>query len=97
MKERIQNIQQQEETLDKMESLITEFEAVAEKWQQLQLDYIKLIEYYDSKQWIKDYDSSNKGELPPIKCGVLSQDAVYNLIMRVKALSEKLSLYKLII
>lgn len=59
MKERIQIIQQQEETLDKMESLITEFEAVAEKWQQLQPDYIKLIEYYDSKQWIKDYDSSN--------------------------------------
>lgn len=54
MKERIQNIQQHEETLDKMESLITELEAVAEKWQQLQPDYIKLIEYYDSEQWIKD-------------------------------------------
>lgn len=87
MKDRIKNIQQHEETLDKAEALLSELEALAREWQQLFPNYIKLIEYYQSEQWIEDYESSNKGEFSSIKHGVLSQDAIYNLISSVKEIS----------
>lgn len=41
----------------------------------------KLINYYENGQWLRDYESDERGELPAgLKRGVLSQDAVYDLI-----------------
>ena len=87
MKDRIKNVQLHEDTLDKTEALLSELEAVAHEWQLLFPHYIKLIEYYQSPQWIEDYESSNEGAFSSIKCGVLSQDAVYNLILKVRETS----------
>lgn len=43
--------------------------------------YQKLVSYYDSKQWQKDYELDEKGLLPnDLKRGVLSQDGVYNFL-----------------
>ena len=40
-----------------------------------------LDEYYSSGQWREDYEANESGELPPdMKCGVLSQDALYDLL-----------------
>ena len=40
-----------------------------------------LEEYYASGQWLQDYEADERGELPPdLKRGVLSQDALYNLL-----------------
>ncbi|MBQ3278199.1 MAG: DUF1653 domain-containing protein [Clostridia bacterium] len=37
--------------------------------------------YYTSVQWRKDYEADERGELPPdLKRGVLSQDALYDLL-----------------
>ncbi len=37
--------------------------------------------YYTSGQWLEDYEADERGELPPaLKRGVLSQDALYNLL-----------------
>ena len=37
--------------------------------------------YYTSGQWREDYEADENGELPPgLKRGVLSQDALYNLL-----------------
>ena len=42
---------------------------------------MKLIDYYEHGQWLRDYESDERGELPAgLKRGVLSQDAVYNLL-----------------
>ena len=41
----------------------------------------QLEEYYSSGQWLEDYEADERGELPPdMKRGVLSQDALYNLL-----------------
>ena len=41
--------------------------------------------YYTSGQWLEDYEADERGELPPdLKRGVLSQDALYDLLERVK-------------
>ena len=44
-----------------------------------------LIEYYESGQWQKDYESDERGELPSdLKRGVLSQDGVYDLLYEIE-------------
>ena len=43
---------------------------------------LRLLEvYYTSGQWREDYEADERGELPPdLKRGVLSQDALYDLL-----------------
>ena len=37
--------------------------------------------YYTSGEWREDYEADERGELPPdLKRGVLSQDALYDLL-----------------
>ncbi len=44
-------------------------------------DYAKLVRYYESSQWMKDLEDDEKGKLPKdLKRGVLSEDAVYDLL-----------------
>lgn len=45
---------------------------------------LRLLEaYYTSGEWLEDYEADERGELPPdLKRGVLSQDALYNLLER---------------
>ena len=43
-----------------------------------------LMQYYESGQWLEDYQLDEQGLLPPgLKRGVLSQDAVYNFLMEI--------------
>ena len=40
-----------------------------------------LTDYYESGIWLRDYESDERGELPPdLKRGVLSQDGLYDLL-----------------
>lgn len=44
-----------------------------------------LTEYYESGQWQADYEADERGELPhDLKRGVLSQDALWNLLESIK-------------
>ena len=46
-----------------------------------------LLDYYESGQWLKDYEADERGELPRnLTRGVLSQDGLWDLISE---LSEK--------
>ena len=41
----------------------------------------ELVEYYESGQWLRDYEADERGELPrDLKRGVLSQDGLWNLL-----------------
>ena len=43
-----------------------------------------LTGYYESGQWLRDYELDEKGLLPrDLKRGVLSQDAVYHFLERI--------------
>ena len=45
----------------------------------------KLTDYYDSGQWLKDYEADEKGLLPTnLKRGVLSQDGIFNLLSDIQ-------------
>ena len=41
----------------------------------------ELLRYYESGQWLRDYEMDEQGLLPrDLKRGVLSQDGIYNLL-----------------
>ena len=41
----------------------------------------ELIAYYENGQWLRDYESDERGELPSnLKRGVLSQDGLWDLL-----------------
>ena len=42
-----------------------------------------LIAYYESGQWLQDYEADERGELPRnLKRGVLSQDGLWELLSK---------------
>ena len=50
----------------------------------------ELSEYYESGLWLKDYELDEKGLLPPgLNRGVLSQDAVYDLLKQLDRMRGK--------
>ena len=45
-----------------------------------------LTQYYESGQWLQDYELDEKGLLPQgLKRGVLAQDTVYDFLERIKS------------
>ena len=50
-----------------------------------------LIRYYESGQWMQDYELDEKGLLPRnLKRGVLAQDSVYDFLERIRDTGENL-------
>ena len=81
MKKRYENIREMNEILMKVEAVLTKAEEVLEEWKAVQPDYDRLVAYYDSKQWRKDYFDSNDGKIPDeVPQWVLTQDAIFDAI-----------------
>ena len=63
-----------EELLEKLGEDLNAYSAMLERLQSLE-------NYYGSEEWHYDYDCDRAGLLPPtLKRGVLSEDAVYDLL-----------------
>ena len=44
-----------------------------------------LIQYYESGQWLRDYELDEQGLLPDnLKRGILAQDSVYDFLYRIR-------------
>ena len=42
-----------------------------------------LLDYYESGQWLQDYEADERGQLPStLKRGVLSQDGLWELLQK---------------
>lgn len=65
-----------------MRSLIEDLNRACSAWEAMLPAYRRLSDYYQSEQWMADHEASNAGELPEgLLCGVLSEDAVYDLFI----------------
>ena len=54
-------------------------------------DLQKLVKYYEGSQWMKDFEDDEKGKLPrDLKRGVLSEDAVYDLLSDSREISTRM-------
>lgn len=91
MKDRLKNIEEMETILNRTDILINELEILLNKWEENQLDFAKLMNYYGSEEWQNDLQADEDGEIPQdFPRGVLSEDAVYNAFSDYKNLAIRM-------
>lgn len=70
-----------ENILDGHSKLLGEFLDILRKFEDGQKDYLELTAYYGSPDYFSDLEDYEKGKFSKdIKCGILSQDSIYDLI-----------------
>lgn len=61
--------------------LLDNLSKALEEFEDHQEELNKLEKYYYSEEFMKDYEASNKGEIPDdIIQGILTEDAIYDLL-----------------
>ena len=80
-KSQIERIKRMESYLDESAAAVTELAAALDRYEKIQTKYYRLEGYYGSTKWMDDFEADEAGKLPDdLKRGVLSEDAVYDLI-----------------
>lgn len=89
--EQIERITYMEQILDEATEAASSLSEALEKYSAIQDKLQELTAYYSSKQWRQDFDDDSAGKIPSnLKRGVLSEDAVYNLLSDITDLKERL-------
>ena len=87
----IERIQQMEQTLDAGAEAIRALSEALEQYLKVKPDLEVLFDYYSSPQWMQDFDDDAAGKLPhDLKRGVLSEDAVYDLLTERVAILQQM-------
>ena len=88
---RIDRIKQMEKYFDESSKAIDKLNNALDNYLKIDKHYQKLIDYYISNKWMKDYEDDEKGKLPKnLKRGILSEDAIYDLIIEHKEIIKKI-------
>ena len=88
---RTDRIKQMEDILDEAVPAIHALEKALEAYEEIHEKIRRLEAYYTDGSWLQDYEADEQGKLPEtLKRGVLSQDAVYDLLANEQALKETL-------
>ena len=88
----IERIARMEQYLDEANASIAELTAALNQYDAVQDKIHALTSYYDGGTWREDYEADEAGRLPKgLKRGVLSQDALYNLLSDHRALLLRMS------
>lgn len=91
-KEQIERIHTMEQNLDGAVLAVKQLDTALEAYEAILPGLKRLMEYYEGAQWRKDYEDDEAGKLPAdLKRGVLSEDAVYNLLCDVRELRERMT------
>lgn len=78
----IERIMYMEQILDEAEAAVEELRKALERCCLLKSAVQELERYYTGPEWKQDYRDDCEGRLPEsLKRGVLSEDAVYNLLV----------------
>ena len=89
--EQIERITHMEQILDEATEAVSSLSEALEKYSAVQDKLQELTDYYNSEQWRQDFDDDSAGKIPNnLKRGVLSEDAVYNLLVNISDLKEQL-------
>ena len=85
----IDRVQQMEQYMDEVAEALRNAPDKLKSSDELRKKIATLTDYMDSGQWLADYEADERGELPKeLKRGVLSQDALYNLLCEIKENEE---------
>lgn len=75
------HIDEYTKTYEDHKILLDNLSKALEEFKDHQEELNKLEKYYYSEEFMKDYDASNKGEIPDdIIQGILTEDAIYDLL-----------------
>ncbi|MBR1767570.1 MAG: DUF4298 domain-containing protein [Prevotella sp.] len=89
--EQIERIKQMELHLDRASSAVMQLSAALDNYIDVQESISVLDEYYSNDDWKQDYADDEAGLLPPnLRRGVLSEDAVWNLLSDTKEMNIRL-------
>ena len=89
-KQQIVRIRLMERRLDRALLAVKRLSAALDKWEAVQEDIAVLDKYYGSDDWKQDFVDDEAGLLPAdLKRGVLSEDAIWNLLADSKELNKK--------
>ncbi len=77
--------------LDALEAALDSLDAAQDGYKAALPELTALAEYYDGDDWRRDYEADEAGKLPAgLKRGVLSQDALFDLLTKQRKLEERL-------
>jgi hypothetical protein len=89
-KQQIARIRQMERRIDRALLAVKRLSTALDKWEAVQEDIAALDKYYGSDEWKQDFADDEAGLLPAdLKRGVLSEDAIWNLLADCKELNKK--------
>jgi hypothetical protein len=78
-----------ERLFDETTKAVNDFEEALETFKAAQNNLKKLDKYLSGKQWMSDFEAAENGKIPKnLKCGVLSEDGIYNLLEKNSELIE---------
>ena len=88
-----EHITKNEELLDSISSTIANTNKALEEFKTLKEKSAILNKYYGSKEWFKDKEDLESGKISNIKAGVLSEDAVWNMLDEIDELMNRMKNY----
>lgn len=89
--DRIERIRGMEQRMDRVSQWLRTVSSALEEQSSVQNDLYELSAYYESSQWMEDYEADEAGELPTgLKRGVLSEDGIFNLLSDYENLALRL-------
>ena len=90
--EQIERITYMDQILDEATEAVSSLSEALEKYSAIQDKLQELAAYYSSEQWRQDFDDDSAGKIPNnLKRGVLSEDAVYNLLADATRLEHQIN------
>ena len=88
--DQIERIMHMEEILDEAADVFAVLSKALERYCAVQKRLEELTAYYSGGQWQRDFDDDGAGRIPKdLKRGVLSEDAVYDLLLEDAWLREQ--------
>ena len=89
--EQTERIRKMEERLDRASQSVMKLSAALDEYAEAQEALRKLEAYYGSEEWKQDFSADEAGRLPKdLKRGVLSEDAVWNLLEDSRDIKRRL-------
>ena len=88
----IERIKRMERKLNRVSRAVKRLSAALDDYTKIQNDLHELEAYYGSENWKQDFADDEKGLLPSdLKRGVLSEDAIWNLLEDNSTLKKRLN------
>ena len=89
--EQTERIRKMEERLDRASQSVMKLSAALDEYAEAQEALRELEAYYGSEEWKLDFSADEAGRLPKdLKRGVLSEDAVWNLLEDSRDINRRL-------